>query len=315
MSDHLTIFNASDFHHQQVRDLAWIVFGQPIMKIVNRPQLLLTDFHWLQALDKNPQPLITHLENKNLRMLGTYFEALWEFLLLEHPDFDLKFKNLQVFSDQSTIGEFDFIYFDKRQNSFCHLEVAVKYYLGVVAESTSVGSPTENPAESSLLSQWIGPGTRDRLDLKYHKLTQRQSHLAFTPAGKQLLADKAITKIKPQISLLGYLFYPLFQSILPPVNTESAHLRGFWVKQSQLDKLESIACQWAIIDKPHWLAPVTLESEKLLNFKQLKIASAARFEQILHPLLLAKYPIDESAEELTSIEFGFLVPDSWPQAR
>lgn len=311
MSDDLTVFNISDFRHQQVRDLAWVVCGQSIMKIVNQPQLSLEDFHWLRALDKNPQSLISHLENKNLRMLGTYFEALWEFLLLEHPDFDLKFKNLQVFAEQSTIGEFDFIYFDKRRHSFCHLEVAVKYYLGVVAESASI----ENPTESSLMSQWIGPGTRDRLDLKYQKLTQKQSHLAFTPAGKQLLADKTITQIKPQISLLGYLFYPLCQSILPPVNAEPDHLRGFWLKLSQLDELESIACQWAIIDKPHWLAPVTLKSEKLLSFNELKLAAKARFEQILHPLLLAKYPIDDSVEELTSTEFGFLVPDSWPQSR
>ena len=311
MSKNLPLFNAAEYQVQQVRDLAWVIFGQPMMNIPNHYQPMLDNTKWFQDLDREPQILLRHLQTKNLKMLGTYFEALWEFFLEQHPDFELKYKNLQVFEERLTVGEFDFIFWDRRQNRYQHLEVAVKYYLGVINESQC----KQEVNNCSLMSQWIGPGTRDRLDLKYQKLIQKQSQLGYTDAGRQLLANKGIDEIESQINLLGYLFYPLDLSIGAPENADPNHLDGFWIRLSRLDELAKISGLWAIVDKPHWLAPVQESKEKLLSYKKLENFVHSHFDKFQRPLLIAKFTQNEHLNQLISREYGFIVPDSWPQSR
>ena len=93
-----------------VRDLAWIFSSSPLIQSnqlhFDQSELNLS---WLQALDNSANKINDFMSDKNLKMLGPYFEALWEFYFKHYPGKRLIAKNLQVFDNNKTVGEFDFI--------------------------------------------------------------------------------------------------------------------------------------------------------------------------------------------------------------
>jgi uncharacterized protein len=329
----LSKFNPTNIKNQYVRDLHWLLTSSQMMRLECPIERSHADLAWLLALEREPLALEAHLANKNLRMLGSYFEALWEFYLSRYPGNQLLAKNLQVFSDNLTLGEFDFIYRDKKDGVVRHLEVAVKYYLGMPREKrqsvADQGSAAISPAESKQ-SDWLGPGSRDRLDKKYRKLTQRQALLSHTVAGNQvlktLLSDQTkADAVKAETCLLGYLFYPLQAQIDPPHRAAENHLRGRWLYLWQLPELLQEQGQgqgqglWHILNKPHWLAPIRLPQSTLLTHEQLSCEVRLRLAKRPHPLLLASFEVSDVGDDnnggsqpIESQELIFVVPDDWP---
>ncbi|MET1256262.1 DUF1853 family protein [Aliikangiella maris] len=390
-----------------VRELAWI-FNSPAMidEAIFTPPFAQIARHninqWITALDCFPEPLIAHLSDKNLKMLGPYFEALWEFFFLNYPGFQLIAKNLQVRDGQSTIGEFDFIVYFEPTDEYFHLEVAVKYYLGIerVLAASAVSQNQANNGDNhgynnhsynngytekqlngllssptisekvnySRMNQWIGPGLVDRLDKKFHKLGIKQARLSTTSAGREQLKMLGIKQISPQICLLGYLFYPhrinkktsarewdknvaFTAPMLPPQSSHSQHNRGFWLKASQLKSSELTSLgriaiekylmiqnfhafsanthlRWAVIAKPHWMAPHRKKHDELLTTDTLLQHLITHFSKSTIPQFIALFiplklvenhakPIEDLLcttpdESFVSIGFGFVVDDSWP---
>ena len=84
---------------RQVRDLAWACFSPPLLisrQLDSGIQLGNTNFRlsperqqWLAELDRNPQPLLTHLAASKSPRLGIYFERLWQFFLDCYPAVEL----------------------------------------------------------------------------------------------------------------------------------------------------------------------------------------------------------------------------------
>jgi hypothetical protein len=253
--------------HQILKDLQWIFSSPPLTEAnqysFEQPPL---DQHWLNTITQSPEKISGFMADKNLRMLGPYFEALWEFYFLNYPGKKLIAKNLQVFSGNKTIGEFDFIYLDEATGEYRHLEVAIKYFLGFedLNARTSVNSSAVNSNamncsainsdgdinkvdksvnDYSPMSQWLGPNANDRLDKKYIKMQEQQSQLSQTTEGKATLEKLNVlsSKIKPEICLLGYLFYPLDEDVnqeqmLAPQNSHISHNKGYWLKVGQIEK-------------------------------------------------------------------------------
>ncbi|TQV75066.1 DUF1853 family protein [Aliikangiella marina] len=312
---------ASAFQNQYVRDLDWLFSSPPILDFDDGYLKEPLSFSWLKSLDENPEQLVDHLAAKNLKMLGPYFEALWEFYLLNYPGLSLKAKNLQVFQRGETLGEFDFIYENQNTGQFFHLEVAVKYYLGNAKKIQQIqekrGLDLSSPKSQSL---WVGPGTRDRLDKKAEKLISHQSRLSLTEPGRETLKSIGINKVSRQICLLGCLFYPADYSMASPNNANKDHIRGKWMTLDTVTQhLSSTSC-YAIVDKPHWLAPLDSASQTLLTRDDLVETLRDCFADIPHPKLVAEFknispnqPGDNPKITGLSSCWHFIVPQKWPK--
>jgi len=221
------------------------------------------------------------------RNLGSYYENLVHKLLLSADNTSAIHRNIKVYDGKVTLGEMDFI---GRINSIdFHLECAVKFYLRV-----DTGSE---------LSHFIGPGKKDRLDIKYERMLSHQLKLSQTSLGKLTCAKLDLAPTLLMFLLQGYLFHPFDEfvashttSLHPDINPD--HLQGWWLRQSELEKLK-FSGYFATMRKPNWLLCQSVEK---MDFKQL----SELITETTRPVLIAR--LDLEGEEL---DRGFVVPDNW----
>ncbi|MCC5816636.1 MAG: DUF1853 family protein [Leptospira sp.] len=153
-------------------------------------------FEFLQTeflFSEDNKLLTDFLKSRFSHRLGRYYETIWEFIFMHHPRVTSLKRGLALRDKKSTLGEFDFLWFDTNREEVNHLEVAIKYYLYFPDKEL-----------------FVGPNFQDRLDYKLEKL-QRQIHLSELEQAKEFLQDhlrinpKAIRK---NLLIQGKLFYP-----------------------------------------------------------------------------------------------------------
>lgn len=228
-----------------------------------------------------------HSASPGNKRLGIYYEDLiYEILTKSQENIKLE-RNIQVKQHKITQGEFDFICHSPRFNF--HLECAVKFYL-------RVGSGQE-------LNHYIGPGKKDRLDIKWNRLLDHQLPLSDTDAGREVLAKLGVSTPKKALLLQGYLFHPLADSdvsnLAAGINPE--HLKGWWVRPSQIELLDRHS-HYAVMEKPYWLTP---RIDKAFDFKQLRLLG----DKCRFPLLISRGDWNEG--QWIEADRGFLVPEDW----
>jgi uncharacterized protein len=302
--------NFQAFRHPAVRDLVWAVFSAPLLARLPdfdgelvAPRLESRDWQWLEALDKNPAPLIAALAASPSNRLGLYFESLWRFYLEQHPDWTVLAHNLQVQNleeEGRTLGAFDFLC--ARGDEFWHLELAVKFYLGL-----------PGTGEMSQWNQWLGPNANDRLDIKLGRLTSHQLPLSQSPRGRSMLSQLVGREAPWRRSLIlkGYFFYPGGSLLSAPNHASVHHLRGSWWH------LERFLPQ---LDSGHW---ISLRRKEWLSFAQLGACDEPMTGQVMgkllnkavgeagRPVLLAK--MQQRGQGWHEQERIFVVPDYWPR--
>jgi len=231
------------FKHRLVRDLAWVISSPPLVSGN------INNTHWwsssdctseyqdclpaLIVLDKNPEPLITNINNIKAKGLGHRFEALVAYWIKLSPNFDLLDNNIQIIVEGKTFGEIDFIIQDIRSKKIIHLEVAVKFYLG---------SPPYHNA-----FYWYGTNTKDQLGKKIKHLKEKQTQLATI--HKSFLKNRGFEINEKHCLLKGRLFYPLAIDKAPN-GVNSDHLRARWIQH----KAKPNNALYYPLDKPNWLA-------------------------------------------------------------
>jgi hypothetical protein len=202
--------------------------------------------------DKESQ-LLDELSARKGHLVGTYFEFLWGFFLEHSPSTRLIAKNLQVFRDAysgahsgkgKTLGEFDFIYYCLRRDEYVHLEVAVKFYLGLPGIAGGKGC-------------WVGPGGRDDLETKFLSMQNRQTCLSGTHEGRAALKQLGVDSVKREGVIKGILFHPTPDagSVHLPDYVEPDYQQGLWcsVNDSGLDIIIESFRDWRVLGKPFWL--------------------------------------------------------------
>ncbi|MEM1113790.1 MAG: DUF1853 family protein [Pseudomonadota bacterium] len=234
------------------RDLAWACFSPPLLHLtVPHPTFTLTPERqqWLKNLDKDPTPLLDFLGRRSEGRLGLYFEALWRFFLHADPLCELIAHNLPVRSLGRTLGEFDLIYFCRERNRFCHLELALKFYLGTEAADAS---------SDQAWAAWVGPNSRDRLDLKLEKLLSKQSQLGLSLAGQDALAALGVKDALPEIRVAGRLYRHPDAACALPAEYNNDLSAQVWRHASGLSQLiaSDPALSWHPLKRRQWLAPV-----------------------------------------------------------
>ena len=295
-------------------DLLWAVTSPDLMVSGNNG---LTSFNdssahgplvkWLRENIHNID--LSSLAEKPSKRLGIYFEELWRFIFENNPEFELIDSNLPLFRDKRTLGEFDFIYFCKHRQRYIHMETAVKFYLGIPSEAS-------NTKSTANWENWIGPGARDRLDIKFSRMLSHQCQLSLLPEGKSLLDKMRINAIDREICLKGFFFYPLQKECLAPEHAGNEHLSGFWVKLIDTRRLKELyGQQWIILPKADWFSPVSyFHTSSTMDLATLITFLSERFKTIPFPVMVS--PVDSSKNINTDMHAplrrGFIVPDHWP---
>ncbi|MFK8021759.1 MAG: DUF1853 family protein [Pseudomonadales bacterium] len=301
----------------QVRDLAWACFSQALCAL-ERPiyapsqssstlqsmfEPTLARLQWLTELDAKPTALHTHLENRpSRRRLGIYFEHLVEFFLLKDPLLQLACRNVPVRNGANTLGEFDLLYFDRsapQQEELIHLEVAVKFYLGLPAHMNN--DPTR---------LWRGPGSQDALEDKLAKLVHHQSRLAEKPQSEQALAKEGIgLPTRQRIVVAGELFQAVDDMVAAPPECSVLHHSASWLR---LESAPGYFANWhdlVLLDKSQWLTPL---ADGFL--KRHGLNSESLLAQLQEHFTHSEFPVMVEGIGNDGQDRVFIVPRSWPLA-
>jgi len=280
--------------------------------------------HWLKQIDHAPEKLLSHLKDQRATRLGIYFEQLLSFYFTEYPRFELLAKNLQVNNEQRTLGEYDFIIFDQQNQQHYHVEVAVKFYVGL--QYLDVDIKKNTPLLNWHL--WVGPNKKDTLAIKLNHLLKHQLRLSETEAGQHALNSIQLgaEQLKPKLLMTGCLYAPHSTiSTEPAVKSpqySQHHLKdcSIWVNKEegiQLINNKGDKHDYIVLPRQLWMSPLTIEDIQtyelpVLSPEQLleKIDLMDENSPPLHFAILKADHITIKEETLTLIEEQrlFLLP-------
>lgn len=304
--------DSSQFKHQSVRDLAWAISSPPLISQLSSPcswpqsrwyqQLGDESLPWLITVDADTAELDELLAGQKDRRLGKYFETLWFYWLSHHQRYQIVEKNVQLTIEGETLGEIDFIVYDKRTKQTFHWELAIKFYLGV--------------GDTREMSNWHGPNLHDRLDIKVNHLLFRQSLITRDARVTQWLKQNGIVIDRCAVILKGRLYYPLSTvslaaqdsaatGVISPPQCAPDHLQSWWIRRHQFDEIfDSKQCFVALINKG-WLAkiPTSPDSDTYLKNALFKTLSNNELRLPLHLQLCKPYD---------NWDRVFLVDEHWP---
>ncbi|QOR38781.1 DUF1853 family protein [Billgrantia diversa] len=304
-------------HHPLVRDLAWIVLAPDLIATPwpGRPTcatLGLTE-HRLHAyfdeLEATPQALERRVGDTVDGRMGHYHERLWQYLLDTAPDTRLLANNLRIHQGKRTLGELDLLYRRLDDPTPVHLEVAIKFYLGL----------TEGPGAVSDQARWIGPGGADSLATKREHLDRHQLRLTERAETRMTIRQHTQPRdigpapeatIRPQLAIPGVLFYPWRSPLPSPHEAAPEHLRGHWLYWRDWRRLRDglvrqTRAAWLV--KPHWLA--LPRDEAFLPLRDIEARLAQHFSRPASPVQIALLAPGGPTNPHRRL---FVVDDSWP---
>lgn len=219
--------------------------------------------------------------------LGHLYEDALEALINGSPSLSFLASHVQIFdTNKRTLGEMDFILFDRVNGRHIHLELAVKFYL---ARETSDGW------------QFPGPNANDNWQRKLDHMQQHQLILSQMPEARSLLhARFNIETIEAQQLVYGCLFVPFDCDAPPqPQSMSVDRQEGRWLYVAQwaghFDGVEEVL----LIPKPLWPVEISLDTVPLFE----KI-SVEELMDLAHQRC-TMFMLEGTFEKL------FLVPDTW----
>lgn len=261
-------------------DIDWVLRSP---SLINVPESYIP-FHDLISADQSKSEAVNR-SRFIARNLGGYYENLVNHILNNDPHlYDIK-RNVKIFDNKITLGELDFIGSSSRGDF--HLECAIKYYL-------RIGSGTK-------LEDFIGPGKRDRLDIKYERMVEHQLKVSKTPQGILACKSEGLSPVIFVMLMQGYLFHPFAEfgsKIEPHPAINPNHLQGWWLRQNEINQVKSPDF-YSIMHKPYWLIA---DHSKLLDYAEFE----AELLKADRPTLVARF--NKKGEEL---DRGFVVPNGW----
>ncbi|SDL74377.1 hypothetical protein SAMN05192555_106249 [Franzmannia pantelleriensis] len=308
--------------HPLVRDLAWLIDAPDLLAMPwpgrpSREELGLAGsalIDYLDAQHRAPQALEQRIGDSVNGRLGHYHERLWQHLLDTAPGTRLIAHNCRIERDKRTLGELDLIYQRRDDGRLVHLEVAIKFYLGLAS----------GPGDADSQTRWIGPGCVDSLAVKrehlhYHQLPllDRISDAATLTQllGSTTLAEDALARgIDQRLAIPGALFYPLIAApavdaaaLVAPREATADHLRGRWLHYRQWAEYKRSLdgdTRGAWLSKPHWMAPP--HDDQLLPLAALDHHIQRHFADYASPLpVMLQTP--------SGWQRLFIVGDDWPR--
>lgn len=299
--------------NRYLADLVWLIESKDLITshFAGKPDLAFLGWtpagfeRWLNELAAHPPALLTQLANTPKTRLGFYHEALWKLLLTEAPAIDLLGHQLAIKDGKRTLGELDFLYRHRPSQQIYHLEVAIKFYLGL--------PDCQGPGQPQDLARWIGPAGLDSLAIKVAHSENKQLPLSDLPLARQQLElqfqqsleNRSLNK---QLALPGVLYYPWSTPMPAPIRANPGSEQGWWLYFRTWPEFLASFTQapWgALLEKPHWLA--FPPASQLMHPKDLQHLLERHFQECGWPLHLALFCPTQGWQRL------FLVNDDWPK--
>lgn len=140
---------------------------------------------------------LNELDHPRNSVLGKRMESFFEIAIKHSSRYELISSNLQIIEEKRTIGELDFLVFDKESSKPLHIELVYKLYV-----YDSKLSPEIN--------KWIGPNRRDSFPEKLDKLNSRQFPLLYKAEAQNYLQEfnLNLNEIEQQLCFKAQLFLP-----------------------------------------------------------------------------------------------------------
>jgi hypothetical protein len=307
----------TQFTSPAVRHLTWCLLSPPLASLNSVPSLNITKddslLVWLDKLDNNPSHLLEYIQENNHKLLGSYFECLWQYYFLYGPGVSLYADHVQINDQKQTLGELDLL--TQINGHPYHVELAVKFYLQ---------KPNTTGSEQS---DWVGPQSRDRLDIKIDKLIHKQFPFLSHPATTNRLKDLNLPNTYQQtLALKGYLFNQLKMHYTLPDICETGLCMGNWLHASKIQSLiqspQGTNRQWCLLPKHEWLGDFSADQRatesdlQLMDSCTLEILIHQHFYQNENPkkiyALMVVSLIKNGASYIEDQRF-FIVHDQWPE--
>lgn len=193
---------------------------------INTPSLFkeletLTQFE----LDKNE---IKEFDTTSLNIpdnlpLGKRIEYFFEYYIKQSKNYDLIKSNIQVIHSKETLGELDFLIYDKKAEKYIHIEHIYKFYL------YDDSFPNE-------IDRFIGPNKNDTFVKKLAKLINNQLPLLFKDETKEYLDGFDINLFEQRVCFKGNIYVPLhlIGFDIPIIN--NLCIKGFYTNREEFVK-------------------------------------------------------------------------------
>ena len=234
----------------------------------------------LPLLKLNVAKVNTCINFNDKEVLGKRIERLFEYYLQQHPDYDLLAKNIQIIHHKITIGELDFLVFDKTNANHIHVELVFKFYL-------------YDPSTAEEKERWIGPNRKDRLVDKLHKLKEKQFPLLFKEETQPELTKLNLAQEKwiQKICFKANLFLPVSykNKMLPIINNDC--ICGYWIPVKEFQLKDYHNYLFHIPEKKYWMVDPKY-NEEWDNFENIYPEIDKLIQIKRSPLLWLKHKED-----------------------
>lgn len=253
-------------------DLAWLAGATPLM----------SDAYWARRGTRGAS--LAGLgdgrgqDAEPIRQVGRWFERVHLAALRTTPGVEVLAANEPLRGGGRTLGELDVLY--RHEGLVVHREIAVKYYLAARPGSED--------------SAWIGPGKRDRLDIKLERLATHQVTVAQQARAVGAWPEALPFPDETEVLLLGSFFSPADATRVPQgAHADAEH--GHWYFASEFAERFGDA-PWCSLEKPWWLSPEHARQRPMRS--ALEVAADLR-----RPCFVGRVS--------NGVERAFVVPDGW----
>jgi hypothetical protein len=148
--------------------------------------------------------------------LGKRIERFFEFYINQSQNYELIKSNIQIIHDKKTLGELDFLIFDKKQRKYMHIEHIYKYYLYDLSFINEI-------------DRFIGPNRDDSFAQKLTKLKEKQLPLLYKDETKNYFDDIDTDAFEQKVCFKGNIYVPinLLGKEIPIINNSC--IQGFYI--------------------------------------------------------------------------------------
>lgn len=178
--------------------------------------------------------------------LGKRIERFFEVYIEYSNNYNLVKNNIQVINNKETLGEIDFILYDKRDEKYVHVEHVYKYYL--------YDESFENEVD-----RFIGPNRDDSFAKKIAKLKNKQLPLLYKNETQEYLESIDINLVEQKVCFKGNIYVPrhLLKSKIPIVNNSC--IKGFYLSYEEfLKELEFKSYKYLLPARFDWVCDCSL---------------------------------------------------------
>ncbi|CAE8640970.1 unnamed protein product [Polarella glacialis] len=207
----------SSFQEKAVRDLAWLIFAQPLLTEATGLQLLAESQNstqqtlaWLRQLDADPAAFLAELASQaNVRRLGFYAAALTEYWLRHGPAWGTSSLLSSVplttstgpNGKQLTAGQLKFVC--RLEDSLLHVESSLKFFVDAIP--VGAGLDTERPS----LSRFVGPFLHENFAWRLEEAKRKLRCTQSTAVHAYLQEQLGELPVRSTYFLKGFIFRPL----------------------------------------------------------------------------------------------------------